>query len=112
LLCPTHLFGWRLYHPDSPADWYDQYYTLYLKHTEGRVIIASEPVEQGAGGKTASTKGWKLLENGTFFAINLRGEQFDLQLTEIPLEVEKAAQRAAVGAEVERSAGGQSRKYL
>ena len=90
LLSPSHLFGWRLYRPDSPPDWYDRYYTLWLERSEDRIVVASEPVDQLDREPTGAGNGWELLANGKFFAISFDRGHLDVQIRDMPLEIEES----------------------
>lgn len=80
LLSPTHLFAWRLFRTEGPqkrpaADWYDNYYTLWLKRSADKVLIASE--------RTDSSPGWELLKNGQFLGLSISGGQINVQQGEV-----------------------------
>ncbi len=79
LLSPTHLFAWRLFRTDASrkpaADWYDGYYTLFLKRSAGQIVIASEPTDRGPG--------WEPMKNGQFLGLSINGGKINVQQTEL-----------------------------
>jgi len=61
LLTPGVLFAWRLFSDERLSN----YYTLSRHETEGRVIIASEPID--------TSSGWALIPNGTMCCVSVEG---------------------------------------
>jgi predicted glutamine amidotransferase len=74
LLSPTHLFVWRLFRRPA-ADWYDGYYTLWLKRSANEIVIASEPTDRGPG--------WEPMKNGQFIGLSINGGKINVQQKEV-----------------------------